>query len=62
MPPPELDHPPLAGKRQAQGESPKFPTRVLEGLLPAVSTNLKHATPLSKGLAVIRHSQLYKGM
>ena len=32
-------HPP-AGKRQAQGESPKFPRRIPEGLFPAASTNL----------------------
>ncbi len=62
MPPPERDTPPSTGKRQAQGDSPKFPTRVLEGLLPAASKTFKHATPLSKALAVIRHSQLYKGM
>ena len=32
------------------------------GYCPLPPQTFKNATPLSKGLAVIRHSQLYKGM
>ena len=62
MPPPERDTPP----QQARGRLRGSPLNSLQGFwggsCPLSPQTFKQATPLSKGLAVIRHSQLYKGM
>ena len=53
-------------QKQASGRLRGNPLNSLQGFwrgsCPLPPQTFKHATPLSKGLAVIRHSQLYKGM
>ncbi len=52
--------------QQARGRLRGSPLNSLQGFrrgsCPLPPQTFKHATPLSKGLAVICHSQLYKGM
>ncbi len=62
MLPPERDTPPPAGKSRLRGSPLNSLQGFWRGSCPLSPQTFKHATPLSKGLAVIRHSQLYKGM